>query len=287
MPKRKEDAPAPGAPAWMATFGDLMNLLLCFFVLLFSMSSVDVEKYELVVASFSDTFGIFSDGSTALGEGVLIGNGVSQLNELDQYFNSMGKAAEGDVTNDDSIDNTSDTITNTNTNTEDVQELIDVLEAEKLQESEALAEKISEAVTENNLDGEIDIDFTSEYVSLTLKGTFVFASGSADIKKEAYTTLDKVGMILEKYGKSIIEIEGHTDNVPISNSQFANNNELSSFRALAVFDYLLLNSNLDPAKLKHSGRGEYVPIADNSTEAGRAINRRVEIKIYHMLSSYQ
>lgn len=283
MPKRKEDAPAPGAPAWMATFGDLMNLLLCFFVLLFSMSSVDVEKYELVVASFSDTFGIFSDGSTALGEGVLIGNGVSQLNELDQYFNSMGKAAEGDVTNDDSIDNTSDTITNT----EDVQELIDVLEAEKLQESEALAEKISEAVTENNLDGEIDIDFTSEYVSLTLKGTFVFASGSADIKKEAYTTLNKVGMILEKYGKSIIEIEGHTDNVPISNSQFANNNELSSFRALAVFDYLLLNSNLDPAKLKHSGRGEYVPIADNSTEAGRAINRRVEIKIYHMLSSYQ
>ena len=285
MPKRKEDAPAPGAPAWMATFGDLMNLLLCFFVLLFSMSSVDVEKYELVVASFSDTFGIFSDGSTALGEGVLIGNGVSQLNELDQYFNSMGKAAEGDVTNDDSIDNTSDTIANTNT--EDVQELIDVLEAEKLQESEALAEKISEAVSENNLDGEIDIDFTSEYVSLTLKGTFVFTSGSADIKKEAYTTLDKVGMILEKYGKSIIEIEGHTDNVPISNSQFANNNELSSFRALAVFDYLLVNSNLDPAKLKHSGRGEYVPIADNSTESGRAINRRVEIKIYHMLSSYQ
>lgn len=285
MPKRKEDAPAPGAPAWMATFGDLMNLLLCFFVLLFSMSSVDVEKYELVVASFSDTFGIFSDGSTALGEGVLIGNGISQLNELDQYFNSMGKAAEGDVANDDSIDNTSDTTTNTNT--EQMQEMIDIIEAEKLQESEALAEKISEAVTENNLDGEIDIDFTSEYVSLTLKGTFVFASGSADIKKEAYTTLDKVGMILEKYGKSIIEIEGHTDNVPISNSQFANNNELSSFRALAVFDYLLVNSNLDPAKLKHSGRGEYVPIADNSTEAGRAINRRVEIKIYHMLSSYQ
>jgi len=285
MPKRKEDAPAPGAPAWMATFGDLMNLLLCFFVLLFSMSTVDVEKYELVVASFSDTFGIFSDGSTALGEGVLIGNGVSQLNELDQYFNSMGKAEEGDITNDDSIDNTSDVITNTNT--EQVQELIDTLEAKKLQESEALAEKIAEAVTENNLDGEIDIDFTSEYVSLTLKGTFVFASGSADIKKEAYTTLDKVGMILEKYGKSIIEIEGHTDNVPISNAQFANNNELSSFRALAVFDYLLLNSNLDPAKLKHSGRGEYVPIADNSTEAGRAINRRVEIKIYHMLSSYQ
>lgn len=132
MPKRKEDAPAPGAPAWMATFGDLMNLLLCFFVLLFSMSSVDAEKYELVVASFSDTFGIFSDGSTALGQGVLIGNGVSQLNELDQYFNSMGKAKEGDVTNDDSIDNTSDTVANTDTNTEVTQELVDLLEVKKI-----------------------------------------------------------------------------------------------------------------------------------------------------------
>lgn len=66
-----------------------MNLLLCF-VLLFSMSTVDAQKYELVAASFSNTFSIFEAGGTSIGDGMLIGNGVSQLNQLDQYFTSMG-----------------------------------------------------------------------------------------------------------------------------------------------------------------------------------------------------
>ena len=60
--KKKEDPPAPGSPAWMATFGDLMNLLLCFFVLLFSMSSIDAAKFEAMAASFSQTFSIFGMG---------------------------------------------------------------------------------------------------------------------------------------------------------------------------------------------------------------------------------
>ena len=58
MAKRKEDTPPPGSPAWMATFSDLMNLLLCFFVLLFSMSSVDEAKYNEMVAAMNNTFSI-------------------------------------------------------------------------------------------------------------------------------------------------------------------------------------------------------------------------------------
>ena len=85
----------------------------------------------------------------------------------------------------------------------------------------------------------------------------------------------------------MIEIEGHTDNVPIHNSKFANNNELSSARALSVFDYLVETTTLNPANIKHTGRGEYVPVDDNSTPEGRSQNRRVEIKIYHTLSTYQ
>ena len=83
-----------------------------------------------------------------------------------------------------------------------------------------------------------------------------------------------------------MEGEGHTDNVPIHNQKFSNNNELSSFRALSVFDFFVENTNLEPSIMKHSGRGEYVPIADNATPEGRAMNRRVEIKVYHSLSSY-
>lgn len=264
--KKKEDIPAPGAPAWMATFGDLMNLLLCFFVLLFSMSSVDAQKFELIAASFSKTFSIFSAGSTAIGDGMLVSNGVSQLNELDQYINSTGKAEEGKEN--------------------ELSTAKDEVEAQKLEESEKLAEKIEEAVNEQNLEKEVDIDFTSQYVLLTLNGALLFDSGKDTLKEDAIPVLQKVGMILERYSESIIEVEGHTDNVPIHNSNFANNNELSSFRALSVFDFFAENTNLDPSMIKHSGRGEYVPIADNSTAEGRAMNRRVEIKIYHTLSSY-
>ena len=263
--KKKEEVPAPGSPAWMATFSDLMNLLLCFFVLLFAMSTVDAQKLQQVAASFNEDFSIFEGGATAIGDGILISNGVSQLNELDQYINSTGKTAESET---------------------DV-DAFEEFEKQQLAESEQLAEQIQEAVDESQFANEIEIDFTSQYVSLNLNGALLFDSGSAELKEEAKPLLDKIGQLLGRYAQSTIEIEGHTDNVPIHNSRFADNNELSSFRALSVFNYFMETTFLDPANLKHSGRGEYVPVADNNTPEGRAQNRRVEIKIYHSLSAGQ
>ncbi|MCR5788316.1 MAG: flagellar motor protein MotB [Lachnospiraceae bacterium] len=264
MAKRKPEDPPKGAPAWQATFADLMNLLLCFFVMLFAMSTVDVEKFEQLAASFTEAYSIFSGGAQSVGDGILISNGVSQLNELDDYMYQMGKQADVEETDD----------------------ALEMLKEEQLKESESLAEIIEEILEEESLAAQVDVDFTSQYVSLTLNGALLFDSGSADLKEESKPVLDKIGEILKKYGKSIIEIEGHTDNVPISTAKYKNNNELSSARALTVFEYLVDNADLDPAMVKHSGRGEYVPIADNSTPEGRAQNRRVEIKIYHTLSTY-
>ena len=160
------------------------------------------------------------------------------------------------------------------------------MDAEKLRKSEELAEKVEEALEEQNLSQDVDIEVTSQYVQLSLRGALLFDSGSDQLKEEALPILNQLGVILERYADSIIEIEGHTDNVPISSRRFANNNELSSARALSVFDYFVSTTNLDPAMIKHSGRGEYVPVADNTTPEGRAKNRRVEIKIYHTLSAY-
>ncbi len=267
MAKRVEDEPPKGAPAWQSTFADLMNLLLCFFVLLFSMSTVDAQKFELVAADFSKTFSIFSAGATMVGENAMIGNGVSQLTQLDNYINSVGAMAENKE------------------EAEDFDDLQGEMEAEGLKQSEELAEKVEEAVAESNLNKEIDIQVTAQYVQLTMKGSLLFDSGSDDLKEEAKPVLDKVGVILERYAGGTIEIEGHTDNVPISTARFANNNELSAARALSVFDYLMEVTALDPAHIRNAGRGEYVPIADNTTEEGRAKNRRVEIRIYNELSS--
>ena len=136
MAKRKEDPPPAGSPAWMATFSDLMNLLLCFFVMLFAMSTLEESKLAELVAAMNNTFSIFDSGATAIGEGILISNGVSQLNELDQYINSTGREAEGELI------------------PENLESAAEIMEEAKLQESEELAEKVEEALEEKKLDKE-------------------------------------------------------------------------------------------------------------------------------------
>ena len=271
MAKRKAEEPPKGAPAWQSTFADLMNLLLCFFVLLFSMSTVDAQKFEEIAASFANTFSVFTAGGSSFDDGLLISNGVSQLNNLDQYIVNTGQAA--------------DKKTSKNELEEDTEDLKAQLEQAQLEASEQLAEKVNEALVENGVDKDVDIYFTSQYVQLTLKGSVLFDSGSASLRQEALPMIQKIAMILERYAQSTIEIEGHTDNVPIHTSHFESNDVLSSYRALAMFDYLVDNTSLDPSKIKHSGRGEYIPVADNSTPEGRAKNRRIEIKIYNNLTS--
>lgn len=277
MAKRKPEDPPKGAPAWTATFGDLMNLLLTFFVMLFSMSTIDSQKYDQMAASMTATFSIFSGGGSSLGDGVLISSGVSQLNNLGEYTSNMGASAEGDA--DEVTDSTSDT-----DSTEDAEQ--ESMTEKGTAESEQLAEQIEEALEEQGMSADVDMNFTSQYVQLTLKGSLLFDSGSVDLKEASYPVLNQVCVILQKYASASVEIEGHTDNVPMSGSKYANNDELSDGRALSVFNYVIAHTTLDPANITHSGRGEYVPVADNSTPEGRAKNRRVVIKIYNSMSKY-
>ena len=280
--QKKEDTPPPGSPAWMSTYGDMVTLLLCFFVLLYSMSTIDAAKFDALAASFSQTFSIFTAGSTAIGDGVLISNGVSQLNELSEYFNTTGQTADSDE-NTDQMDKEN---TDADKQWSDTSSAQEYLYEQGLKESEELAEKIEEAIKENNMADVVDVNFTAQYVELTLKGSLLFESGSATLKDDILPTIDKIGLILQKYATGTVEIEGHTDNVPFSDGgKYASNDELSSARALSVFNYLVDTTSLNPASIKHAGRGEYVPIADNSTPEGRAKNRRVEIRIYNSLNS--
>ena len=274
MAKRQEEI-KPGLPAWQGTFGDLMNLLLCFFVLLFSMANMDAAKFEEVAASFSSAFGIFNGGEMAIGKGSLIGDGISQLTQLSAYVTSMGIAQEDKSKKEDR-------------EAEDMEqeEIMEAAEKEQLKASEELAGKIEDALENGAIDDVVSLNYTSQYVQLTIQGAILFDSGKTDIKEDALPVIEKVGQILETYAGGTIEIEGHTDNVPMSGGgKYANNDELSAGRALTIFYYLTENTNLEPSNLVHTGRGQYDPIADNSTDEGRARNRRVEIKIYNPLSA--
>ena len=271
MAKRKEDTPPAGSPAWMATFSDLMNLLLCFFVMLFAMSSIEEAKLQEFVAAMNNTFSVFDGGASAIGDGFLISNGVSQLNELDQYINSTGKTADSETDGEDFQDYEMSP-----------EAMEEILQDKMLEENEERVEEIEEALTESDIADEVEVSFTAQYVKLTMNGGLLFDSGSAQLKDDAKLIIDKVGLILERYGNAgTIEIEGHTDNVPMKSAQYPSNEELSSARALSVFYYLVDSTTLNPLNLKHAGMGERVPIADNSTPEGRSRNRRVEILIYN------
>lgn len=273
MAKRQEDAPPAGSPAWMSTFSDLMNLLLCFFVMLFAMSEVKQDKLDQFVAAMNSTFSIFDGGATAIGDGILVSNGVSQLNELDEYINSTGKQADSDTDGEE--------LEQYDFSPEMQEAMEQYMEDQQLQANEELSETIEEILQENRIGDEVDVSFTAQYVKLSMNGALLFDSGSAALKNEAAQVLDKVSVILERYSTGTVEILGHTDNVPMSSGRYASNEELSDARALTVFYYFLENALLDPAHVKHSGMGERDPVADNSTPEGRSLNRRVEIIIYN------
>ncbi len=268
MAKKKQPEAPKGSPAWMATFSDLMNLLLCFFVLLFSMSSVSEEKFNMVIASLQSKISIFEQGGLNIGEGDMVGGGIRQLEFLDSYYNELANSR----------------------NDEEVEEAGDVKEqadAEALKESEEMAEQIEDAIEQMGISNSVEIEFDEQFVMINLSGAILFQSGESDVMEEAKPILEKVALVLKQYDKNIIEVEGHTDNVPVSsNSKYESNDVLSMYRALSVADFVREKTELNPAYIKSAGRGDYVPIADNTTEEGRARNRRVVIKIYNSYSSH-
>lgn len=293
--KKKEDTPAPGSPAWMATFSDLMNLLLCFFVLLFSMSSVDQGKAEALIQSLAQTFSIFDGGGNSFGEGNMISNGADQLTNLDQYFSTMGQTDEGDIEqNVNEDDNGGESVNNTGaapsasptpkpTLTPE-QAMLEKNKGETLtiyDEFVGLADKFdfSDFV-------EVAIDTEQyHYVAIEIKGNLLFRSGEAELMEEAWPIISKVGDVLKQYSGYKVEVIGHTDNVPLSVPPYYNNDVLSFCRARTVAMYLAEEKNLGWENVEFTGRGEREPVASNETEDTRKENRRVEIRLYNKKNS--
>lgn len=233
--------------------------------MLFSMSSVNEEKLRRSLP-LSRVHSAYSRRRSTIGEGELISSGISQLENFDSYYNQqLSSQSDGQ--------------------TEEEKDITEAYEQQELEESEDMAQQLENALSQYGIQDDVEVDFNAEYVTLNMNGALLFDSASAELRDEAYPLVNKLGKILVTYDNNIIEVEGHTDNVPIHSSKYEDNNVLSMYRALAVANYLRDTTTLDPAYIKSSGRGEYVPIADNATPEGRARNRRVEIKIYNSYNS--
>jgi chemotaxis protein MotB len=194
---------------------------------------------------------------------------------------SQGDSGTSDGTGASQGSNASDTSGNA-----DLQEAMDKVSKEMQSVSEGMYDKVSNLTDQYNLGDyvELSMDPDYQYVQISLRGSILFDSGKADIMEEAKPILSKIGGVLQKFDGCIIEIVGHTDNVPMTSSAYKDNNWLSTARALNAAEYLIKVQKLDPVKIKYSGRGEYEPVASNATPEGRAKNRMIEIRIYNELS---
>lgn len=135
--------------------------------------------------------------------------------------------------------------------------------------------------------GEIQITEMKNRLTMTMVDKILFPSGSADIGKKGKEVLDKVIAILKDVKDKRIQVEGHTDNVPIVSSlkkRFPTNWELSTARATEVVRYLQEKGGIDPKLLSATGYSEYAPVASNDTEQGRQKNRRIEIVLLPLLT---
>ena len=258
-----------GAPEWMATFADLMSLLMCFFVLLLAFSEMDVLKFKQLAGSMKEAFGVQREIKTKE-----IPKGTSVVA---REF-SPGKPVP-----------TSIKVIRQQTTDRQKKNLrfTDSKEDQTKQDKEKEKEKQKQDQTLNRLNAALNREIKKGLVEVIGKDTEVvirirekgsFPSGSANLNKSFEPVMKKISYLVKSTpGKTVIA--GHTDNIPIYTYLFKSNWELSSSRAVSVLRSMLKYQKIDPSRLSIQGHAETIPIATNSTAKGRAKNRRVEIRI--------
>lgn len=269
----------PGAPLWMATFADLMSLLVCFFVLIISMSEIDVIRYKKVAGSMKDAFGVQQDIVTY---DIPKGTSIIAL----EFSPGKPEPTIKKVIQQDTVDPTRPSLKIGNPDNpievqpETLQKLLEEEEErqEQRQQTEADAAVLTELLEEEINEGKIDVETDGPTIIIKIRERGSFTSGSATLDPGFLPTLGTIATALGEISGEIV-VEGHTDNIPINSVQFPSNFALSAGRALSVTSVFLDDPNISMDRLSLRGYGEVRPEATNATRAGRARNRRVEIKI--------
>ena len=263
----------------MATFADLMSLLVCFFVLIISMSEIDVIRYKKVAGSMKDAFGVQQDIVTY---DIPKGTSIIAL----EFSPGKPEPTIRKVIQQDTVDPTRPSLKIGNPDNpievqpETLQKLLEEEEErqEQRQQTEADAAVLTELLEEEINEGKIDVETDGPTIIIKIRERGSFTSGSADLDPGFLPTLDTIGTALGEISGEIV-VEGHTDNIPINSVKFPSNFALSAGRAVSVTSVFLNDPNISMDRLSLRGYGEVRPEDTNATRAGRARNRRVEIKI--------
>jgi DNA-binding response OmpR family regulator len=149
---------------------------------------------------------------------------------------------------------------------------------EEILDLESLRKELGQALAPEISRGEVTLRTGHDGLIISLKEAGFFDSGSAGVRAASEPAFSRMAKLLAE-GKYNIRIEGHTDNVRIHNAQYSSNWELSTARSTEMIRLLAVKYEVDPQRLSASGYAEYHPVAPNSTEAGRALNRRVDLVV--------
>lgn len=241
---REEPEESGGGYNWMDTYGDLVTNLLCFFVLLYSFSSIDAQKQQELASAFSGrpTVAIQSlDMESAMQKEIVI-DGITGFQQDEAQSQAQQK---------------------------------------KQQEFDLLYQNIRLYIQDNDLETLLSALKQDNLIILRFREAILFNSGDATILDGAKPVLDHIISAISSNLDiiSMVRIEGHTDNVPIHTAQYNSNWELSMARALSALQYCINSQMIDLEKLSTGAYSEYQPVDTNETAEGRANNRRVDFVI--------
>ncbi len=296
MAKPKCECPPPGAPAWLATFADLMSLLMCFFVLLLAFSEMDVLKFKQIAGSMKYAFGVqnkvevkdIPKGTSVIALEFRPGRpDPTPIEIINQQTNEMTEptltyqAGEDDSSGGNQQQNGDQRGGEASASAQDE----DVAETQTSQAEQAQqqavneeAKKLAEQLNKEIVDGAIEVEALGQQIIIRIREKGAFASGSGFLQPQFRPVIRAVGELLKDV-PGIITVSGYTDSSNISNELYQSNWDLSSQRAVAVAHELIHVNGFDQSRMKVVGMASTHPLVPNTTPENRARNRRVEISI--------
>jgi chemotaxis protein MotB len=250
--------------AWLMTYADLMTLLLVFFVLLFSISSVEKDKFEQVVNAFQLEF-----------QGELAANSLIELSVIAPSTTETPQPDEIDLkhTSDKTADSEKGDQAGAKTET---QLTTTPVSATDLSEWDLMVKQLEAAVESAALAEHTTVDAPKDgVIKVVVDGSVFFEVGSAQITQRIDPFINVLLDTMYTNRNFKMRIQGHTDDTPINTIQFPSNWELSAVRATTVLRYLV-RGGVEPDRLAATGYGDSVPLVPNDSAANRARNRRIE-----------
>ena len=255
---------------WLLTYADMITLLVAFFIMLYAMSVMNVTKFQQLAVSVRSGFGssmtngvptVMTSGGGVNGSPSIVQQGQTKENQKDDNGKAQAQVqAEWNIPNQNLKKG------------EDDKRLWDVKEA------------ITKIIKQNGLEKKVKI-FINErgMVIRILSDGMLFKSGSGDLRTQELGLLDKVASIITTKTDNQIEVEGHTDNLPINTARYPSNWDLSTARASVVLRYLV-HQGVHQERLRASGYADQRPVTTNATDDGRRQNRRVDIVLLRKFS---